>query len=45
MCFESLLGWTLLAIALVGYITSRIIESINWELHFFYLKLWLRRAL
>jgi hypothetical protein len=45
MCFESILGWTLLAMALVSYVTYRVIENINWELHFFYFRLWLRRVL
>jgi hypothetical protein len=38
MCFESAVGCTLLAVALIGYIVSKAIGNINWALHLFYLK-------
>lgn len=41
MCFEYVVGFTSLALALVGYVISYAFKNVNWALHMFYFKKWL----
>lgn len=41
MCFESIVGYGLLTLALISYVFSRITRNVNWAMHAFYLRRWL----
>lgn len=38
MCFESLIGYSFLAIAAIGYVASIFARKVNWNLHMYYFK-------
>jgi hypothetical protein len=45
MCIETLIGYGCFAAIIIGGIINLLITRINWNLHIFYFRLWLRRAL
>lgn len=45
MCIETLIALICFAFIIVGGIINLLITRINWNLHIFYFRLWLRRAL